>query len=185
MVASLVHRLETELQGVRSWCGTTLGYGRTRICTQTVRLGPGRDSSPSLGAGLHGSSPHLPAPFLLHTHPRPFAHTTLLLEARWAARPQGPDKLGCRLGKRDTAFSPAVTQWQGRPSSLSALSEAGRIEETGRRGCQGSGKVTSRLAFVWACASSGHHRRGPRGRGGGRQWPSSSLFCPAFTVSPF
>ena len=95
MVASLVHRLETELQGVRSWCGTTLGYGRTRICTQTVRLGPGRDSSPSLGAGLHGSSPHLPAPFLLHTHPRPFAHTTLLLEARWAAPPPS--------GQEDTA----------------------------------------------------------------------------------
>lgn len=90
MVASLFHRLKTELQGVRSWCGTTLRYERTRICTQTVRLGPGRDSSPSSGAGLHGSTPHLPAPFLLHTHPRPFRpfpHTTQHLEARWAAPP--------------------------------------------------------------------------------------------------
>lgn len=88
-----------------------------------------------------GQSPmdSLSRPTVSQIHPRP-GHT-VPRKVAGVARPQGPSKLGCRLGKRDTDFSAAVTQRQGRPGFPSALSEAGRTEETGRHSKCDQGSV--------------------------------------------
>lgn len=95
---------------------------------------------------------------------------------------------------RDTAFSWAVMQWRGRPSSPLAPSEAHHTKGTGGRGkcecesvrpqeargcvgltdlpskrfelgCQESGNSYQKSSIRVAWASSGHNRRGPPGEG--------------------
>ena len=101
---------------------------------------------------------------------------------------------------RDTAFSRAVMQWQGRASSPSAPSETDHTKGTGghgkcecesvrpqevrgcvgltdlpserfKLGCQETGNGYQKSSIRVVWASSSHHRRGPRGRADGDQVP--------------
>lgn len=78
---------------------------------------------------------------------------------------------------RDQSDPPGGESGVGRQTSHPGISSSAAKKQE---------RVTSRAAFVWAFASSGLHRRGPRGGGvGGDSGQAPVWFSPSFTVSPF